>query len=81
MILEHLINMFFLAISGLLGFLPELDLHVESAMFNNFLEVVRLAGYLVPVNTVVAILSMVIALQVFTIAMAVIRFVVSIIRG
>lgn len=75
MIVESLINMLFLSIGGLLNFLPPLDLHIESVMFNNFLEVVRLAGYLLPIKTIILIVTMIISLQIFTIVMALIRLI------
>lgn len=73
MLTEKIIDAMFLPVYGLLGLLPNVELSIESSMFNNFLEVVRMAGYLLPINTVFLILSLIIALQMLTIMIALIR--------
>lgn len=75
MIFEKIIDLAFLPMYGLLGILPEIELSIDSDLFSNFFEIVRMAAYILPSKTIATIVILIIALQMFTISMALIRFI------
>lgn len=75
MIVEALINLLFLPISGILSLLPDISFTVKADMFTKFLEVLRLVGYVFPMKTVAAVLGLTVSLAVLRIMIALVRFV------
>lgn len=73
MIIEGICNLLFALVGGLLSFLPEVTWSVDAAVFTNFLEILRLVGYLLPMRTVMVIFSLVISFGIFRIGVALIK--------
>lgn len=60
MITEFLLNIIFALVSGMFELLPDISWNVSSSVFSYFLNVVSIAGYLFPYQTVVAITSLIV---------------------
>lgn len=73
MISEFFINIVFNIVSGLLSMLPDVTWSVESTAFEYFLGIIRVAGYMLPMNTVGAIAGLVVALTLVRIVVSAIR--------
>ena len=73
MIGEFLLNIVFNIVSGFLSLLPSIDFSVDSTVFEYFLGIVRVAGYMLPMGTVSAILSLIVNLTIFRIVIAFIK--------
>ena len=73
MIGEFLLNIIFGIVSGFLSLLPPIDVSVDSSVFEYFLDIVRVASYMLPMGTVSAILSLIVALTIFRIVIAFIK--------
>ena len=71
MISEFFINIIYGLVSGMLSGLPEITWSVETSSFEFFLNTVRVAGYLLPVETVSSIFSLVVGLTVFRILISI----------
>lgn len=71
MISEFFINIIFSLVSGMLSGLPEITWSVDTSSFQFFLDVIRVAGYLLPVKTVSSIFSLVVGLTVFRILVSI----------
>lgn len=73
MIAEFTLNIVFNIVSGMLGLLPDVSWSVETTAFEYFLDVIRVAGYLLPADTISAIIALIIVLLNFRIVIAIIR--------
>ena len=73
MIGEFLLNIVFNIVSGFLSLLPSIDFSVDSTVFEYFLGIVRVAGYMLPMGTVSVILSLIVNLTIFRIVIAFIK--------
>ena len=71
MITEFFINIVFNLVSGMLELLPDITWSVDTSAFTFFLDAIRVAGYMLPVNTVIAICDLVIALTIFRIVISI----------
>lgn len=70
MITEAIINVLFVLANGFTSLFPAISWNVDSAVFNTFFDIIKIAAYLLPMYTVIAILEIVIAFQVFKIVIA-----------
>lgn len=73
MISEFLLNIVFNIVEGALSILPSFDWNINSAFFQGALDVIRLAGYLLPMNTITIMIGIVIFLTLFRIAVSLIK--------
>ena len=73
MILEGIMNAFFLMLSGLFSLLPDVSWDVNNNVFTTFFEVIRFAGYLLPMGTILIILKIIISLTMFRIGVSLIK--------
>lgn len=73
MITEGIMNAFFSFLSGLFMLLPDISWDVDNAVFSTFLEIIRLAGYFLPMGTIVTILGLIISLTMFRITISLIK--------
>lgn len=73
MIVEAILNVMFNFLGGILGLLPDISWDVSTSAFEYFLDIVRVVGYLMPINTVTTIIKLIIALTIFRIIIAVIK--------
>ena len=73
MIVEGLLTLIFGIVSGFFSLLPEVTWSVDTSAFSYFMSILRVAGYVFPWSTVVAIASIVFALAIFRIVVAFIK--------
>lgn len=73
MIVEAIFNLLFGVLNRILFFLPDISWTVKADSFTKFFDVIRVAGYLLPMRTVFAILTLVVALTVFRIVVALVK--------
>lgn len=73
MITESILNGFFAVLSGLFTLLPDLSWDVDTGVFSVFLEVIRFAGYLLPMKTIVVIVGLIISFTMFRIVISLIK--------
>lgn len=73
MVLETIINILFLPLKGLLLLLPDISWNVENNFLNSVLDIFQVVCYLLPMKTVVAILTIIIAINVFKIVISIIK--------
>ena len=73
MISEFFLNIIFKFLSGLLNLLPDVSWSVDTTAFSYFLDIVRIVGYLVPAQTVYAIITLIVAFTVFRIIISLIK--------
>lgn len=73
MILETIINILFLPLQALLSLLPDISWNVENNFLNSILDIFQVVCYLLPMKTVVAILTIIIAINVFKIVISIIK--------
>ncbi len=73
MITESILNVVFGGLSLLLGFLPDVSWVVNADSFTKFFEILRTVCYFLPMGTVGIILSLVVSINFFKIAVALIR--------
>ena len=72
MILEFFINIIFNIVMDMMSTLPA-DFTFDTAAINTFLEIVRVATYLFPFNTLINIMSIVIGINLFRIVISIIK--------
>lgn len=72
MIIDKIINFFFLPVLLLLELLPDVQLNIPTDFINTIQNMLSIASYLLPLNSIVAILTIKIALRSFKIVMALI---------
>ena len=73
MITEGIFSIVFTLLSGLLSMLPNVELVVSADMFTKFFEIIQVVCYLFPVDTVITIVGIIIALNVFRIVVSFIK--------
>ena len=73
MITEAILNVFFAVLSGFFTLLPKISWNVEPDSFSTVFEVIRFAGYLLPMGTVYIILSAIISFTIFRITISLIK--------
>lgn len=73
MISEFLLNIVFNIVEGALSILPDFSWSVENSFFSSALDMVRLAGYVLPMGTIVAIIVIINALLLLRIAISIIK--------
>ena len=73
MISEFFLNIIFKFLSGMLNLLPDVSWSVDTTAFSYFLDIVRIVGYLVPAQTVYAIITLMVAFTVFRIIISLIK--------
>lgn len=73
MISEFLLNVIFDWVSGMFSLLPDITWSVETSAFEYFISILRVAGYMLPMDTVATIAGLLVALTTFRIIIAIIR--------
>ena len=73
MISEFLLNIVFDIASWLLGLLPEINFSVDSSAFEFFLGIVQVAGYMLPMGHISAIIGLIFVLNLLRIIIALIH--------
>lgn len=73
MITEGLINIFFGIVSGIFTLLPEVSWSVDTSAFEYFLSILKVAGYVFPWSTVVAIALIVFSISIFRIVISFVK--------
>lgn len=73
MITESLFNSLFSGLRGLFGILPDISWEVNPEVFDAFFQIIRLAGYLLPMGTVITILGIILAFNAFKIVISLIK--------
>lgn len=73
MIVEAVFNLLFGVLDRILFFLPDISWTVAADSFTKFFDVLRVAGYFLPMRTVFSILTMIVTLVVFRIVVALIK--------
>ncbi len=73
MIFQCIFNVLFNIVHYLLSFLPDVSWSVEASFFTKFLDIIALVGYLLPMNTIAAILTLVVVINLFKIVVSVIK--------
>lgn len=71
MISEFFLNIIFGLVSGMLEILPDISWSVDTSAFSYFLDIVRVAGYMLPMDTVVAIIALIVDLTIIRIVIAI----------
>lgn len=73
MISQFFLNIIFALVTGFLNLLPEINFDVDSSAFQYFLGIVQVASYMLPMQTILSIVSLIIAFTVFRIVIAAIK--------
>lgn len=73
MLTETLLDAFFSFVDGLLSHLPAINITVPANVITSAAQFFRVAAYIIPFSTVAQILGLIIALQVFRIAVSLIK--------
>lgn len=73
MISEFFLNIIFGIVSGMFSMLPDITWSVDSSAFEYVLGIFQVVGYLFPWGTVTAIVSLIIALSIFRVVIAIIK--------
>ena len=73
MIFAALIDIAFIPLQFLLGFLPDMDIQVSVDVLSKFFGILDIVMFILPVQAVVPIIMLIIAINVFKIIIAVIR--------
>lgn len=73
MISEFFLNIVFTLVEWLLSPLPEIDISLNYDATTYFFSIVRSVLYLLPVNTIISIISIIIALGLFRIFIAIVK--------
>lgn len=68
---EFFINIIFGLVSGMLELLPDIQWSVDTTSFQYFLDIVKVVGYLLPVDTVSAVVGLIIDLTVIRILISI----------
>lgn len=71
MISEFFLNIIFSLVSGMLNLLPDISWSVETSSFTFFLDIIRIAGYMLPIDTVISIVAIIVDLTLIRIAIAI----------
>ena len=73
MIVETMLDLVFKIVEGVLSILPNFTWSVENSFFSTALDMIRVACYLLPMGTVVSIITIINLLLVIRIAIAIIK--------
>ena len=73
MISEFFLNIVFGIVSGFFALLPDVTWSVDSSAFSYFMSILKVAGYVFPWGTVVAIASLIVGLSIFRVVIAFIK--------
>lgn len=73
MITEGILNFVFSVLSGFLRLLPDISWNVQETAFNTFLDFLKVICYILPMPTVLFILTTIIAVTVFRIIISLIK--------
>lgn len=73
MISEFLLNIVFGIVNGLLVLVPDISWSVDTSWMSAFVSVLKMVFYLLPMHTVIQIITLIIALTIF-------RFIISLIK-
>lgn len=73
MITESFFTLLFNCIRGLLSLIPDISWEVSPDVFSSFFSFIRMAGYLLPMKTVIFILGIVFAFNLLKIVIAIIK--------
>lgn len=73
MISEFILDVVFSIVSRILVLLPDVSWSVDSTFFDYLVSFIRCAGYLLPWQTVTAILGLVLDLAIFRIIIAILK--------
>lgn len=73
MIIEAVLDFVFKVVEGLLGMLPDVQWNIEDTAFTVFLDYVEMVCYLLPMGTILQIVSIVVGLITFKIVISLIK--------
>ena len=73
MISEFFLNIIFGIVTGFFSLLPDFTWSVDTSAFDYMIDIFRVAGYVFPWGTVVAIVGLIIGLSIFRIVIAFIK--------
>lgn len=73
MIVEGILNGVFAIVEALLRLLPDISWNLDTTAFNVFLDILEMVCYLLPMPTIVTIVTLVIGLVTFRIIISLIR--------
>lgn len=73
MIGELLLNLMFNVSGEFFTLLPDVEWSIDSSAFTAFFDVLHMAGYLLPMKTVLSIFSVILSLNIFKIVISFIR--------
>lgn len=72
MITEFFMDIIFELVSGMLSAAPDITFSVETSAFQYFVDILKIACYMLPMNTVSNIIGVIVGISVFRIVIAVI---------
>lgn len=73
MVSEFFLNIVFGLVSGFFKLMPDITWDVNTSAFQYFIDILRIAGYMFPWSTVVAIVGIIFALSIFRVVVAFIK--------
>lgn len=77
MIVEAILNLFLSFASILIDNLPNIDIGQTVQTFDIFLDYVDMAAYFVPMDTIISILSVLIAEELFKIGLSIVKLILN----
>lgn len=73
MISEFIIDILFSILSGLLSILPDISWSVDVSRFSTFFQIIGVAGYLLPMDTIITLVGLVMAITLFRIVISIVK--------
>lgn len=73
MITEFFLDIIFRLVSGMLSAAPDITFSVETSAFQYFVDILKVACYMLPMNTVSTIVGIIVGISGLRIVIAVIR--------
>ena len=73
MISEFFLNIIFKIVSGMLSVVPDITFSVDTSAFQYFVDILRVACYMLPMGTVGAIVGIIVGLAWLRIQIAIVR--------
>lgn len=73
MIIEALIDMLFALLNSFFEQLPDISWEVDNSFLDVFLDVLRMVCYLLPMDTVVSIIGLIVSITIFRIVISLIK--------
>ena len=73
MVTEGLLNIFFTFVEGLLSLLPNISWTVNASFVTSAIEFLACVGYVLPMGTVITILTLVCSIQAFRIVVSLVK--------